>query len=419
MIKRFIVGICLLFTAMVFSQQNNSSPYSYYGIGDLKFKGTVENRAMGGLGILPDSIHMNLQNPASYSSLLLTSFTLGSTYSATTLKTDAAESEATRTTLDYLALGIPISRKTALAVGVLPYSSVGYRIENTVVQDDTETFTQFEGEGGLTRVFAGVSYKITPKLSLGADAQYNFGTIETKSITALPSVPVQYPTREINTSDYSGISFNIGAMFQTKINQKYDWFTSATYAPSSKLSSDTERQLATITFAGSSEIIVDEIDVTVGSDDVTLPSKVTLGSGLGLKSKWFVGAEYTFQESNELGNRFDDVTNASFEASHRVSLGGYYTPKYQSFNSYFSKITYRAGLKYEKTGLVLNNESINDYSISLGMGLPLNYFSSNLNLGLELGQRGTTNANLVQENYINVFVSISLNDRWFVKRKYD
>lgn len=420
MIKRFIVSICLLFTAVVFSQQNNSSPYSYYGIGDLKFKGTTENRSMGGLGIIPDSVHVNLQNPASYSSLILTTFTVGGSTTSTTLKTDSAESDASRTTLDFLAVGVPVSKKVGVAVGLMPYTAVGYRIENTVTNNDIEQYTQFRGEGGLNRVFAGVSYKVTPKLSLGADVQYNFGTIETKSIIALPSIPIQYPTREINTSDYKGLSFNIGAMYQTKLNEKYDWFTSATFAPSATLSSETDRQIATITYSnGLNELLVDEIDVLVSSGNVKIPSKFTVGSGIGVKTQWFAGLEYTFQESNELGNRFDNVTSASFETAHKLSLGGYFTPKYQSYNSYLSRITYRAGLRYEKTGLVINDESINDYGVSFGLGLPLNYFASNLNLGVELGQRGTTSANLVQENYVNFFVSLSLNDRWFVKRKYD
>lgn len=421
MIKRFIVSTCLLFTAVVFSQQNNASPYSYYGVGDVKFRGTVENRSMGSLGIVPDSVHINLQNPATYSSLIFTTFTLGGSTTLTKFKTDVSESEANRTTLDYLAVGIPVSDKLGIAVGLVPYSAVGYRIQNTIVADDnTERFVRFNGEGGLNRVFAGASYKITPGFSLGADAQYNFGTIETKSITALPNESVQYPTRETNRAEYRGFSFNIGAVYQAKLNDKYDWYTSATYTPEATLTDDTERNIATVTFTNSgSELVIDEIDVDVPSGNVKLPSKFTFGSGIGIKTKWFAGLEYTFQESNELGNRFDNVTSATFETGHKVALGGYYIPKYQSYNSYFSRITYRGGLKFEKTGLVLNDESINDYSLSLGMGLPVNYLSSNVNLGVELGTRGTTNASLVQENYINIFVSLSLNDRWFVKRKYN
>jgi hypothetical protein len=45
MIKKFIVSACLLLS---FFAQEGTSPYSYYGIGDVRFKGTVENRSMAG-----------------------------------------------------------------------------------------------------------------------------------------------------------------------------------------------------------------------------------------------------------------------------------------------------------------------------------------------------------------------------------
>ena len=40
-------------------------------------------------------------------------------------------------------------------------------------------------------------------------------------------------------------------------------------------------------------------------------------------------------------------------------------------------------------------------------------------VGKAAGKRGTTNQNLVEENFINFQISLSLTDRWFVKRKYD
>ena len=85
MIKKLIVPAFLFFTLISFAQQGTSSPYSFYGIGDVKFKGTAENRAMGGLTIYSDSFHLNFQNPASYSNLKLTTFSLGGTYLTTNL----------------------------------------------------------------------------------------------------------------------------------------------------------------------------------------------------------------------------------------------------------------------------------------------------------------------------------------------
>ena len=57
--------------------------------------------------------------------------------------------------------------------------------------------------------------------------------------------------------------------------------------------------------------------------------------------------------------------------------------------------------------------------MTLGLGLPITGSLSNLNLGLEFGKKGTTSNNLVQENYLILNIGFSLNDKWFVKSKYN
>ena len=86
MFRQIIVGLFILIAGVTVAQEGTTSPYSYYGIGTLKFRGTVENRTMGGLGVFSDSIHLNLQNPASYSSLRLVNFSVGGSHKASTQK---------------------------------------------------------------------------------------------------------------------------------------------------------------------------------------------------------------------------------------------------------------------------------------------------------------------------------------------
>src|SRR5690554_21936 len=110
MIKRFIVILTLLLTGITTAQEGASSPYSFYGVGLTTFKGSIENRSMGGLSIYSDSIHLNLQNPASLGELRLTTFAVGATHSSINLKNASENENASVTTLDYLALGIPVGR---------------------------------------------------------------------------------------------------------------------------------------------------------------------------------------------------------------------------------------------------------------------------------------------------------------------
>jgi hypothetical protein len=42
MIKKNIVSACLLLSLVFFAQEGTASPYSYYGIGDVRFKGQLK-----------------------------------------------------------------------------------------------------------------------------------------------------------------------------------------------------------------------------------------------------------------------------------------------------------------------------------------------------------------------------------------
>lgn len=421
MIKKFILPICFLFSLVSFAQEGTSSPYSFYGIGDVKFKGTAENRAMGGLTIFSDSIHINFQNPASYSGLKLTTLSIGGSYLTTKLKTSSQEEKARRTTLDYLAVGIPMG-KFGAGFGLLPYSSVGYKVQ-TITEGPPQTIRKYSGTGGLNKAFLGLGYSITPKFSIGADLSYNFGKIETTSLGFVEDV--QYGTREKNVSDMNGVSFTTGLIYQSKISSKLSLFSSLTFSPESKLKSSNDRKIATIQYITSgAEIVVDEEAVSVDNTTIKLPSKFSFGAGIGEAKKWMIGTEITYQKSSNSGNRFNDIIGndiyeVHYENAVKYNVGGYFIPNYNSFSNYWSKVTYRGGLRYENTGLVFDNEPINDVAMTLGMGFPISGVFSNINVGAEFGKKGTTNANLVQENYANISIGISLNDKWFKKTLYN
>ena len=416
MIKKILVSACLLLSLVSFAQEGTSSPYSFYGIGDVRFKGTLENRSMAGVAVEQDSIHMNLQNPASYANLKLTTFTLGGTYASTTLKNSTESANATRTTIDYLAVGLPMG-KLGVGFGLIPYSSVGYKI-NYEAQDATENSKRFNGTGGLNKAFLGAGYQITPKFSVGADVNYNFGKIETTSFEYINGVPVG--TRELNSADLSGVNFNFGMMYQTKVYKKISIFSSLTYSLESTLNSKNTRNISTVVFNSNFDLaVVDALDDVKSEVSLTMPSKIALSGGIGEARKWLVGGKIAYGKTSGQANDYNDQANVGYGKYGSVSLGGYFIPNYNSFTSYAKRIVYRAGLKYEKTGLVINSESINDVGMTFGLGLPITGTFSNVNFGFELGKKGTTKANLVQENYANLSVSFSLNDKWFEKRKFN
>ena len=166
------------------------------------------------------------------------------------------------------------------------------------------------------------------------------------------------------------------------------------------------------------------------SGDYIIPLKSTLGIGIGKFDKWYVSAEYELQNPiTTSGLVSTNTSNFNYGNSNKMVLGGYYLPNINAISNYFKRITYRAGIRVEDTGiLVSNNDSnnnftaVNDFGISFGLGLPLKQMSS-LNISLEYGQRGTTDNNLIKENYFNAGLSLSLTasgfQTWFRERRID
>lgn len=416
MFKKILLGSLFLISLSAFAQQGSSSPYSYYGIGDVKFKGTIENRSMGGLSFVSDSIHVNFQNPATLASLKMSSLTIAGTQNFTSLKNNTNSESSKTTSLDYITLAIPAGKRWGAYIGLLPYSSVGYKVISS--NPATSETLRFIGKGGVNKAFIGAGYKINNNFSFGIEFDYNFGNIENN--TALFSSPTLISgTRLLTKTSLSGISTNIGATYKTKI-KSLDFSAGITFTPSMDLKYEKTSNIAAVTFDTTGADVIspsNQTDLPSVHATYKLPSKFSIGAGIGENKKWFVGIESIYSSASDFGNIYK--SNVSFEAAQKVALGGYYIPKYNSFSSYFYRINYRAGFRYENTGLVLNSESIKDTAFTLGFGLPIPGAISNINIGLEAGSRGTTNAGLIKENYYNISVGLSFNDRWFIKRKYD
>ena len=322
-----------------------------------------------------------------------------------------------------MVVGIPVG-KVGIGFGLIPYSSVGYKIGRTayVTNNNNDTIrsiiSRYNGIGGVNKVFLGFGYRLTKNINIGGDLQYNFGTIETNSLQY--QTDLQYGSRENNVSDLRGVNFDLGITYQTKVNSKYSFFSSLAYTPEAVLTSGNTRNIEIVQLLSTSAVsVIERQNISVEDTKIKLPSKLSFGSGFGQVKKWLVGGEITLIQNSVMSNRFTDINGATFENSVRYSLGGFFIPNYNSYSSYYKRMVYRGGLRYENTGLVIQDKPITDFAANIGLGMPLSGTFTNINIGLEIGKRGTKYYNLVEENYINLSVGLSLSDKWFVKRKFD
>ena len=405
-----IIAVLLLISGNSFAQQGTTSPYSFYGMGTTNFKGTAESRAMAGLRVASDSIHLNMLNPSSLADLQLVNFTLGVSYQRANQKVGGETETTTTATFDYLALGIPIG-KFGVSFGLLPSTSVGYNLNSS----NGDNLMEFEGNGGVNKTFISLGYQLIKNWNIGLQAGYNFGNIQNVGISRI--LGVNYATRERNEFDVSGFDLQLATSYTLPLENGNYLTGTITYSPKYSLDTENNRVVESILYSGTgNHVTIDRRELDMVEGDLDIPEEFTFGLGYGFDKHWFVGAEVSHRGAESFNSHSLALDNVKYNDGKTYRLGGYYIPNYRALSGVFNRVVYRMGMRYEELGLNINGQDIDEFGISFGVGVPMRRTFSNINLGLEFGKRGTNKNGLIQENFFNAIITLSLNDKWFQKR---
>src|SRR5690606_19751598 len=141
-------------------------------------------------------------------------------------------------------------------------------------------------------------------------AHYNFGRGKNNAVEFLydgDGIPLLYQTRENNMSNLSGLSMNLGLSYKKMINKDLELVTGFTYTPESKITSENNRSFSTISVASDVESVFNTIDfdldgIGLKQTDLILPSRFSIGAGVGKPRKWFAGLELASQKTSRFSN---------------------------------------------------------------------------------------------------------------------
>ncbi len=431
MLKKIFYLYILFISITTYGQRSNSSPYSFFGIGQQYSSQTVEQASMGGIGVSFSSIyHLNFLNPAANANLRFATYSVGLNVNDLTIKDDSGSQKSTSTSVSYLNIGFPVGKRAGVAFGLKPNTSVGYSLLNITndVNGDPFEATRFYGSGGTNKIYGAFGIGVTKNLSVGFEAEYIFGKTENNVISQKANVHLGTKNNEVTT--IRGTGLKLGFLYHKKLSNKLNVNFGAAIKLENSLSTNGSEYLYSASLQQDGfETPRDTIYAASISGSLKNPLKTTLGLGFGKDNKWYAAVDYEFQDALDIkGSLLTSSSSHSYGKSNRISIGGFYIPKFNSISSYWERVTYRGGVRFEDTGLLINGENtggftkVKDFGISFGLGLPLKDLS-NLNLGIEYGKKGTTINNLIQENYFNFKLSLSLNAignlAWFQKRKID
>jgi hypothetical protein len=419
MVKKFVLAFLCFATYAVSAQNGSVSPYSLFGVGELRQARTIDNQSMGGLGMYTDSIHIHLNNPAALGKLALTSFSAAVSHKELRLETNAAKQTSSVSTLEYLAVALPIMfQRAGIGFGLKPYSAIGYSLLNeTTDPQGNQVTSTYTGDGGLNQVYLSAGFRLMKDLNVGATVNYYFGNLEKSRLQETEDVI--FGTVDQRRSDLDGFDFNFGMTYTPRFG-KYNLFTSVRVNTQANIVSVNEQQIGSVVAGTLRPIEISDVDleaVNLKNTEIKIPTTTSIGLGFGEDRHWFIGGEYSFQKYSDFVNTFLKEDNTEYEDASSYALGGYFVPDYTSIDSFFDRITYRAGVRLDNTGLIVNDKPIENFGITFGLGIPVGSNFSNLNLGFEVGRRGTQMNDLVRESYFKFSIGLAFNARWFMKRQ--
>ncbi len=420
--------VMVLLPALLMAQFNNNttSPYSRFALGDLQGSAFGRTVSMGGQAFgSRNSLQINIANPASYTSTdsLAFLFEFGLNGRLSQYKNELGDFEANDVNFSYFAMSFPISRRFSGAMGLTPYSDVGYDVQvNQELPYSGPVRYLYFGEGSISRAFVGLAARPLKNVSVGANFYYLFGNLNRSANITFPLNADMYGivrTDALRLRDW-GIQYGLQATLPMKKERSLTIGVTLDNQPVFT-GFNSEISFKSLVLSDASGNRIGDADTLSyrqeEKDKIVMPLAVGAGISFVQTNKFELVADYAFQQWSKatfFGEPYFFVTDRTI-----LSLGGEYIPDRFSIRSYASRLAYRAGVRYENGYLLINNHQISEVGITFGVGLPVYRSFSTVNLSAEIGRRGTTRHDLVRENYVKFNFSLNLHDFWFVKRRFD
>lgn len=452
-LSRIIVGCFILASLPSLGQTGGLSPYSRFGIGILEVPGGVTHAGMGRMTTpVWDAYSINFSNPATYSSLFRTTFQVGG--QGTLLNASDSSNSQSLNGSRISEFGFVFKKqgsRWAFALGLVPYSSVNYAISQSSSMDSIgDILYTYDGDGGLNKAIAGVSraFRLSKpdkgskahRLSVGANLSYYFGALhQTRKVIFSD---VNYYNTRINTfTNIYDLNADLGLHYllplseekaEDKLLRSNNLIAALTYSLGNNLNARYTELTESFYYFSQVEVLLDTasyIEEVNGS--MRLPERTAFGLAYLHTNKeqgyTLIGIDYKSQDWSKYSVNFGDTqVNDNLQKSSTLSVGFEMIPRtVENSKNFFQRNTYRLGFRNTQTYLLLKNQQISEQAFSAGFSIPLiaSRSTSKMNFAIEYGSGGTTENNLIKEQFVNIWLGFSFSPHslnpWFIHRRYE
>jgi len=393
------------------AQNSTSSPFSIFGIGEIEMRDFGRTTGLGSVGIgLQSENFLNRRNPAGISGIDTLRFILD--VSAAVKLSEFFTSANKGRTVDFnfksLAVGVRLSKRWTSSVGLCPYSNVGYQLNR---QQQSEGISDpvnnvYSGSGGFNKFYWTNAYELFRGFSLGVTSSFIFGNITQNAEEDIFTFK--------DTYNVSKMYFDFGAQYSHWFGKHTNVIIGGIYGYESKMSIECREIISSYNM----------IEKNQRKPDLKSYIPESYGAGFSiLRNKkdmeWVFAADYQFKKWS-----VDPLKHKrfSYADSHIYSAGLQLTPNKSRPEKYIHVMRFMMGACYYQSYLKVNGYQVNDYSVSLGVGLP--FYSqvrntlSYVNVAVNVGESGTGQRGGISERYVLFSVNLSLIERWFAKYQW-
>jgi hypothetical protein len=283
-----------------------------------------------------------------------------------------------------------------MSAGISPYSSVGYSF---VLEDSVagrHYAKAYAGAGGISQVYLGLSANLFDWVALGVNAYYMFGTIDNTTSLAFSDASVGASTM-YKSLTMKGFRFRYGMQFFHTFD-KHSFVLGGIIEAKQKLRNEyVQYELITMDY--------------VALMDEGFEAPMTYGGGLSYTydNRLMLAFDYMKQNWSDVlyYNKVGTLRDRT-----KMSMGVEYRHNELSRN-YAERMYWRVGASLIDS--YVPNANGLDFSVSMGIGLPLRMSATVVNAAIEYNRR-TSMVN-IQENCLKLVVNVSVNENWFFKRK--
>lgn len=403
--KITIVIFFALINVQKFKAQD-SSPYSYFGIGTFNNTDNARNISLGNTGIaLQSPDYINSKNPAAITIIGLQNviYDVSGLLKYNNISSNQGKDSRFNGNFTNLAIAMRISNKVSIGASVQPTTSTDYKFVSTIPVEGTSGNypTTYEGSGGITNLGVTAGYKINNNWGIGGKVKNNFGTISRiETITTNSELEISRNIR------YTGLSYGLGTQFNKYFEkQRLQLTLGAIVNFKSNLNAKGE------SIYTENKDYTNSVTTKLSSKSTTLPLEMGIGFSVLKNDRYRFSFDYTQSKWSEVKNT---ITNEKYYNQNVYGLGFELLPESKNPKNIGEALIYRFGLNYDTGYFKVNNREINKMEATFGVGVPMNKII--LNIGYGYGKRGVLTTNAIKENYHMLNISIDFLDKWFTKR---